>query len=324
MMVVAEGGRGVVAVVRKKSYMRQIMNCEEEKIRESYIFNNERSQSAIEERITSSQSNYVIIMRDCIGCIVALRIVRCRGGTIPIGRLCLPFGIWRSSGDHLAMARRDRVTVRKSSSAKRNRYSNNGKAKAQPRSDITARSMNKILTVAVVASLLLPSAVSFSPSSTNNNIHANRRPKSLSQLQCICIHCKYVTNCSAYHFVEQQHGQPHINKTPTWEPRDGSPTINVHIRPDEDKTTEDELGKMWQEHEEETRRAEESYAESNDGKHAEEEDAALFGSTQYDLSGTTSYEYDVIECEDFVEQKDMWVKNMPDEIRLANPDFVPT
>ena len=197
-------------------------------------------------------------------------------------------------------------------------------AKAQPRSDITARSMNKILTVAVVASLLLPSAVSFSPSSTNNNIHANRRPKSLSQLQCICIHCKHVTNCSAYHFVEQQHGQPHINKTPTWEPRDGSPTINVHIRPDEDKTTEDELGKMWQEHEEETRRAEESYAESNDGKHAEEEDAALFGSTQYDLSGTTSYEYDVIECEDFVEQKDMWVKNMPDEIRLANPDFVPT
>jgi len=226
------------------------------------------------------------------------------------------------------------VTVRKSSSAKRKKeeikqqkLQARSKQQAQPRSDNildTARSMNKILTVAVVASLLLPSVVSFSPSSTNNNIHANRRPKSLSQLQCICIHCKHVTNCSAYHFVEQQHGQPHINKTPTWEPRDGSPTINVHIRPDEDKTTEDELGKMWQEHEEETRRAEESYAESNDGKHAEDEDAALFGSTQYDLSGTTSYEYDVIECEDFVEQKDMWVKNMPDEIRLANPDFVPT
>jgi hypothetical protein len=42
MMVVAEGGRGVVAVVRKKS------TCVREKIRESYIFNNERSQSAIE------------------------------------------------------------------------------------------------------------------------------------------------------------------------------------------------------------------------------------------------------------------------------------
>lgn len=187
--------------------------------------------------------------------------------------------------------------------------------------------MNAILTIAAAASLLLSSAVAFSTSSSTNIISRThneiRRPLSFSQLHCICIHCKHVTNCSAYHFVEQQHGQPHINKTPNWEPRDGSPTINVHIRPDEDKTTENELGKMWQEHEEETRRAEESYAESNDGKQAEE-DEALFGSTQYDLSGTTSYEYDVIECEDFVEQKDMWVKNMPEEIRLANPDFVPT
>jgi hypothetical protein len=185
--------------------------------------------------------------------------------------------------------------------------------------------MNKIiLTFSASASLLLSVAVAFAPSSTD--IISQTRsscPKSLSQLQCICIHCKHVTNCSAYHFVEQQHGQPHINKTPSWEPRDGSPTINVHIRPDEDKTAENELGKMWQEHEEETRRAEESYAESNDGKQAND-DTALFGSTQYDLSGTTTYEYDVIECEDFVEEKDMWVKNMPDEIRLANPEFVPT
>lgn len=178
------------------------------------------------------------------------------------------------------------------------------------------------MTAAVI--LLLSSAVAFAPSSTSNTMASRRRNKSLSQRQCICIHCKHVTNCEAYHFVEQQHGQPHINKTPNWEPRDGSPTINVHIRPDEDKTTENELGKMWQEHEEETLRAEESYAESNDGKQAEEDTAALFGSTQYDLSGTTTYEYDVIECEDFVEERDMWVQNMPDEIRLANPDFVPT
>ena len=186
--------------------------------------------------------------------------------------------------------------------------------------------MNAILTIAATASLMLSSAGAFSPSSTNIISRSHEiiiRPQSFSQLDCICIHCKHVTNCSAYHFVEQQHGQPHINKTPNWEPRDGSPTINVHIRPDEDKTTENELGKMWQEHEEETRRAEESYAESNDGKQVDE-DEALFGSTQYDLSGTTSYEYDVIECDDFVEQKDMWVKNMPEEIRLANPDFVPT
>ena len=50
----------------------------------------------------------------------------------------------------------------------------------------------------------------------------------------------------------------------------------------------------------------------------------MFGEKQYDLSGTTSYEYDVIECEDFVEDKDAWVRNMPEEIRIANPDFVPT
>ncbi|EED93068.1 predicted protein [Thalassiosira pseudonana CCMP1335] len=95
---------------------------------------------------------------------------------------------------------------------------------------------------------------------------------------CICIHCARVTNCQAYHFVEEQHSQPHINKDPTWEPRNGSPTIQVHIRPE----------------------------------------------TSYDLSGTTSYEYDVVECEDFVEEKDAWVKNMPEEIRIANPQFVPS
>lgn len=180
-------------------------------------------------------------------------------------------------------------------------------------------------TVMVAASSLMPLAAAFSPPSTTNHIiipsQSRQRPKTF--LQCICIHCKHVTNCSAYHFVEQQHGQPHINKKPDWEPRDGSPTINVHIRPDEDKTTKNELDKMWAEHEEETRRAEESYAESNSGQNADE-DTALFGDTQYDLSGTTTYEYDVIECEDFVEEKDMWVKNMPEEIRLANPDFVPT
>ena len=174
---------------------------------------------------------------------------------------------------------------------------------------------------------MLSLAAAFSPSSTTSIVlqtHAkHRRPTMLSPLQCICIHCKHVTNCSAYHFVEQQHGQPHINKTPTWEPRNGSPTINVHIRPDEDETTQNELDKMWMEHKEETRRAEESYAESNNGQQADE-DTALYGNTQYDLSGTTTYEYDVIECEDFVEEKDAWVKNMPEEIRLANPDFVPT
>jgi len=137
---------------------------------------------------------------------------------------------------------------------------------------------------------------------------------------CICIHCARVTNCSAYHFVEEQHTQPHINKSPTWEPRNGSPTIQVHIRPDANQKADTELGKMWNEHEDQTRQAEEDSGETNGA----EGDVPLFGDKQYDLSGTTSYEYDVIECEDFVEDKNSWVRNMPEEIRIANPDFVPT
>ena len=75
---------------------------------------------------------------------------------------------------------------------------------------------------------------------------------------------------------------------------------------------------MWGEHEEQTRQAEEASGGEGGG------DFPLVGEKQYDLSGTTSYEYDVVECEDFTEDKDAWVRNMPEEIRLANPDFVPT
>mmetsp|Transcript_31859 Transcript_31859/g.66969 ORF Transcript_31859/g.66969 Transcript_31859/m.66969 type:complete len:198 (+) Transcript_31859:108-701(+) len=143
--------------------------------------------------------------------------------------------------------------------------------------------------------------------------------RSITSLQmCICIHCAHVTNCSAYNFVEEQHSQPHINKSPTWEPRNGSPTIEVHIRPDANTKAENELGKMWGEHEDQTRQAEEAVETNGKG------DVPLFGEKQYDLSGTTSYEYDVVECEDFIQDKDKWVRNMPDEIRIANPDFVPT
>jgi hypothetical protein len=39
---------------------------------------------------------------------------------------------------------------------------------------------------------------------------------------------------------------------------------------------------------------------------------------------TTTYEYDVVKCADFVEDKGCWVRNMPDEIRKVNPQFVPT
>jgi len=148
----------------------------------------------------------------------------------------------------------------------------------------------------------------------------NTKVTSSSLHMCICIHCKHVTNCSAYHFVEEQHSQPHMNQNPTWEPREGSPTIQVHIRQEEEANNE--WDKLWQEHEDETRKAEEVYAVENNGEQAEE--GALFGQTKYDMTRITTYEYDVVECEDFVEEKNAWVKNMPEEIRSANPNFVPT
>jgi hypothetical protein len=76
---------------------------------------------------------------------------------------------------------------------------------------------------------------------------------------------------------------------------------------------------MFNEHEDQTRQAEEASNNLREG----EKDVPLFGEKQYDLSGTTSYEYDVVECEDFVLSRDAWVRNMPEEIRIANPDFVP-
>ena len=47
---------------------------------------------------------------------------------------------------------------------------------------------------------------------------------------CICINCKLVDTCKAYHFVEQKHQQPHLTNAPTFEPRDGNPTIEAIIR----------------------------------------------------------------------------------------------
>lgn len=35
-------------------------------------------------------------------------------------------------------------------------------------------------------------------------------------------------------------------------------------------------------------------------------------------------EYDVVACEDFIEDQGRWVRFMPDEIRDANPGFIPS
>jgi hypothetical protein len=128
---------------------------------------------------------------------------------------------------------------------------------------------------------------------------------------CICINCARVTNCKAYHFVETKHDQPHINHSPTFEPREGSPTIHVNVRPT--KNTGDEIARIWKEHASETAKAEQNNSQNT-----------LHGETVYDLSSATTIEYDVVQCADFVLDQGCWVRNMPEEIKLANPNFVPT
>jgi hypothetical protein len=133
---------------------------------------------------------------------------------------------------------------------------------------------------------------------------------------CICIDCARVTTCAAYHFVETKHEQPHMTQDPTFEPREGSPTIHVNVRTI--RNTEDrqrEVERMWREHRKETEKAMEN-SDSDDGP--------LYGETKYDLTPVTTYEYDVVKCQDFVSDSGCWVRNMPQEIREANPDFVPS
>jgi hypothetical protein len=143
------------------------------------------------------------------------------------------------------------------------------------------------------------------------------KSSSTTSLHCICIDCKYVTSCKAYNFVESKHEQPHMTDDPTFEPRDGSPTIHVNvrtIRTKEDK--QKELKRMWKEHENETQAAKESNPDLEEG--------GLHGAQVYDLSPVTTYEYDVVSCADYVEDKGCWIRNMPQQIKDANPNFVPS
>jgi hypothetical protein len=102
---------------------------------------------------------------------------------------------------------------------------------------------------------------------------------------------------------------------PTFEPRDGSPTIHVHIRNRRSTQgpSDDNWNKLWSEHAEETEKA--TYDETT---------GRLVGETKYDVAPTITYEYDVVKCADFVYEKDCWINNMPAEIKKVNPNFVPT
>lgn len=109
-------------------------------------------------------------------------------------------------------------------------------------------------------------------------------------------------------------------------PQEGSPTIHVNvrtIRTEEDRQRE--IERMWSEHAAETERAEaEAAAAAASSSEDEEDQQPLHGATTYDLGSSTTIEYDVVACEDFVEDKGCWVRNMPQEIKDANPHFVPS
>ena len=67
--------------------------------------------------------------------------------------------------------------------------------------------------------------------SAEHGLRRGRRGDTWGRVQmCICVNCKWVDTCKAYHFVETKHEQPHMTESPDFMPRDGSPTINVAVR----------------------------------------------------------------------------------------------
>lgn len=158
----------------------------------------------------------------------------------------------------------------------------------------------------------LPQPSFFQALSTSTNKKVVGAPTGAeTALSCICINCARVTNCAAYHFVETKHEQPHMTEHPTFNPRDGSPTIHVNIRTVR-RNSNEQLARVWEEHQQQTATA------------TTDDSGQLHGEKTYDLMPQTTYEYDVVACADYVEDLGCWVRNMPEEIKLANPHFVPT
>ena len=44
---------------------------------------------------------------------------------------------------------------------------------------------------------------------------------------CICVDCRWVDRCQAYHAVEHQHGVEHLSAAPDFEP--SAPRIHVQV-----------------------------------------------------------------------------------------------
>jgi glutathione synthase/RimK-type ligase-like ATP-grasp enzyme len=112
-----------------------------------------------------------------------------------------------------------------------------------------------------------------------------------------------------------------MTETPTFEPRNGSPTVHVNVRTIRSKEDHQqaELQRMWKEHANET-----TLAQQKEEEQPQQKEEELHGATVYDLAPVTTYEYDVVACADFVQDKGCWVRNMPQEIKDANPNFVPS
>ncbi len=110
-------------------------------------------------------------------------------------------------------------------------------------------------------------------------------------LHCICVHCALVDSCKAYHYIEEQHSQPHITPSPTFSPRPGSPRIEAHIHTEGDPLP--------------------SYLRTDSSKLDESMD---------------TIEFDVVACEDYQEEIGKWKNSMPKGTLLAagfSVDWVP-
>lgn len=58
-------------------------------------------------------------------------------------------------------------------------------------------------------------------------LQTRRRRTPVAVEMCICINCRFVDRCTAYHHVETKHGQPHLSQAPDFTPR--NPTVAIII-----------------------------------------------------------------------------------------------
>jgi len=127
-----------------------------------------------------------------------------------------------------------------------------------------------------------------------------------------------------------------MSETPTFLPREGSPTINVNIRTEPRKPkppkegggfdkSDDTVARMWKD---QMREDDRTNGDERGGDGEPTRDASYYEETgtveAIYTNTTTTIEYDVVKCADFILDKGIWVRNMPEEIKRVNPDFVPT